>query len=116
MVPGDSGNGKTYLFDFIRKSQSAGKFSNVLCHNIVSDKVAPILQRLQNVNLSNTLIIIDNADLILNDEARSYILRDYERGNIYLIFGRDPRGLDMSIYTIAQFEERDDTIHLNYLA
>ena len=42
-------------------------------------------------NTKGKLIVIDNADILLNDEARKYISLDDR--NQYLIIGRNPKNL-----------------------
>ena len=61
---------------------------NILCMNYL-DYQKNIVDVLRTTK--NKLIVIDNADILLNDEARKYISLD--DNNQYLIIGRNPKNL-----------------------
>ena len=64
ILTGDSGTGKTASFSFIKEIVSKAK---------------------------GKLIVIDNADILLDDDTRKYISLDDK--NQYLIIGRNPKNL-----------------------
>lgn len=86
ILMGDSGTGKTAAFSFIRECMAINP--KILCLNYLD------YQRNIKDILSETdgkLIVIDNADILLNDETRKYISLDGK--NQYLIIGRNPKNL-----------------------
>ena len=83
---GDSGTGKTAAFSFIRESMA------------VNPKIQCIYYLDYQKDIKNTiresqgkLIVIDNADILLDDDTRKYISLDEK--NQYLIIGRNPKNL-----------------------
>ncbi|MDE6054093.1 MAG: ABC transporter ATP-binding protein [Lachnospiraceae bacterium] len=86
LLMGDSGMGKTLAFNILRElSVTDGR---ILCINYldINKKIKDEIE-----NASGRLIIIDNADAILNDDIRKTIA--FDRENQYLIIGRNPRNL-----------------------
>lgn len=86
ILTGESGTGKTAAFSFIKECMALNP--DILCLNYL-DYQKNILDILRGVN--GKLIVIDNADILLNDEARKYISLDDR--NQYLIIGRNPKNL-----------------------
>ena len=86
ILMGDSGTGKTAAFSFIRECMAVN--SKILCLNYLD-----LQKDIKNI-ISNTegkLIVIDNADILLDDATRKYISLDDR--NQYLIIGRNPKNL-----------------------
>ncbi|MDD7643498.1 MAG: ABC transporter ATP-binding protein [bacterium] len=86
ILMGDSGTGKTAAFSFIRECMAVN--SKILCLNYLDFQ-----KDIKNI-ISNTegkLIVIDNADILLDDATRKYISLDDR--NQYLIIGRNPKNL-----------------------
>lgn len=83
---GDSGTGKTAVFSFIRECMAINP--NILCINYLDyqNDIRDIISK-----ASGKLIVIDNADILLNDDTRKYISLDNK--NQYLIIGRNPKNL-----------------------
>ena len=120
LISGDSGIGKTLLFNYFdRQSYNNPK---IKCYN------AKFIDKLKNGNettesvvlrqikeLSNCLIIIDNAEVLLGDSVRQHIVFDGK--NKYMIFGRNVSGLWLTENNIASLERDDDKkkIYLNYI-
>lgn len=86
ILMGDSGTGKTAAFSFIKECMAVNP--NIICLNYL-DYQKDILSIIQDAK--GKLIVIDNADVLLNDETRKYISLDGE--NQYLIIGRNPKNL-----------------------
>ena len=86
ILTGDSGTGKTASFSFIKECMALN--SDIMCLNYLDyqKNIAEIIK-----NASGKLIVIDNADLLLNDDIRKYIALDDK--NQYLIIGRNPKNL-----------------------
>ena len=86
ILMGDSGSGKTAAFSFIRECMAMN--SKILCLDYF-DYQKSIKEILSQAN--EKLIVIDNADILLNDDIRKYISQDDK--NQYLIIGRNPKNL-----------------------
>lgn len=86
ILMGDSGTGKTAAFSFIRECMAINP--QILCLNYLDyqKNIKDILSETEG-----KLIVIDNADILLNDETRKYISLDDK--NQYLIIGRNPKNL-----------------------
>lgn len=86
ILTGDSGTGKTVSFSFIKECMAVNP--NILCLNYL-DYQKNIKEIISQAN--GKLIVIDNADILLNDGTRKYISLDDK--NQYLVIGRNPRNL-----------------------
>ena len=86
ILTGDSGVGKTASFSFIKECMALNP--NILCLNYLDYQkdIAGIIK-----NASGKLIVIDNADVLLDDDIRKHIALDDK--NQYLIIGRNPKNL-----------------------
>ncbi len=101
ILTGDSGAGKTASFSFIRECMAVNP--DILCLNFL-DYQKDILQIICQAN--GKLIVIDNADILLDDEARKYISLD--AGNQYLIIGRNPENLFATKENLFELVSRKD--------
>lgn len=86
LLMGDSGIGKTLIFGILQELSATDK--RILCINYF-DINKEIKNEIENA--SGKLIIIDNADAILDDDTRKVIA--FDRENQYLIIGRNPQNL-----------------------
>lgn len=86
ILTGLAASGKTAAFTFIKENMALNP--NILCLNYL-DYQKDIKEVLMQT--TGKLIVIDNADILLNDEARKYISVD--GSNQYLIIGRSPKNL-----------------------
>ena len=89
ILVGESGTGKTASFSFIRECMAVNP--KILCLNYL-DYQKDMLKILQNAE--GKLIVIDNADILINDEVRKFI--NFEFSNQYLLFLRNCDGLNVS--------------------
>ena len=80
ILMGDSGTGKTATFSFIRECMALN--SKILCMDNYDyqKNIKEII-----VRTKGKLIVIDNADILLDDDIRKYISLDDK--NQYLIIG-----------------------------
>jgi energy-coupling factor transporter ATP-binding protein EcfA2 len=121
LITGNSGTGKSLLFKHLDNLSYTDK--SIFCINsYICEKYAESLNKnLQDTLLEmikrhkNSLIIIDNADTLFNDNIRKYI--GFDLNNQYLIFGRNVRGLWINENRIARLIRNDETktIYLDYL-
>ena len=86
ILTGESATGKTAAFSFIKECMAVNP--DILCINYL-DYQKNILDMI--CNTQGKLIVIDNADILLDDETRKYISLDGK--NQYLIIGRNPKNL-----------------------
>lgn len=86
ILTGDSGTGKTAAFSFIKECMAFNP--DIICLNYLDYQkdIGNIIR-----NTEKKLIVIDNADILLDDDTRKYIALDDK--NQYLIIGRNPRNL-----------------------
>ncbi len=86
ILMGDSGTGKTAAFSFIKECMAMNP--KIFCLDYF-DYQKNIKEMICEAN--GKLIVIDNADILLDDDTRKYISQDDK--NQYLIIGRNPRNL-----------------------
>ena len=86
ILTGSSGTGKTASFSFIRECMAVNP--EILCINY-HDYQKYIRKLIEGEK--GKLIVIDNADILLDDDIRKYISLDDK--NQYLIIGRNPKNL-----------------------
>ena len=86
ILTGDSGAGKTASFSFIKECMALN--AEIVCFNYLDYQkdIGAIIK-----STERKLIVIDNADVLLNDDIRKYIAVDDK--NQYLIIGRNPKNL-----------------------
>ena len=113
LLTGDSGTGKTASFSFIKECMIINP--DIICLNYLDyrNDVADIIK-----SADKKMIVIDNADILLDDESRKYIALDDK--NQYLIIGRNPKNLLATKENLFELvsEEQGDQIVLrikNYL-
>lgn len=86
ILTGASATGKTASFSFIRECMAVNP--NIVCINY-QDYQKDIKKLIASE--TGKLVVIDNADILLDDEIRKYISLDDK--NQYLIIGRNPKNL-----------------------
>lgn len=86
ILTGSSATGKTAAFSFIRECMAVNP--DIVCINY-QDYQKDIKKMIAEEN--GKLIVIDNADILLDDDTRKYISLDDK--NQYLIIGRNPKNL-----------------------
>lgn len=86
ILTGDSGTGKTLAFSLIRECMAVNP--KLLCINYL-DYQSDIKDMISRAD--GKLVVIDNADILLDDYTRKYISLDDT--NQYLIIGRNPKNL-----------------------
>lgn len=86
ILTGSSATGKTASFSFIKECMSIN--SKIVCLNYL-DYQKDIKKLISGE--AGKLIVIDNADILLDNDTRKYIPLDDK--NQYLIIGRNPKNL-----------------------
>lgn len=111
LVSGDSGTGKTLVFNGFKQIQYTD--NNIVC--IDSYRVAQTNERIYNIikkSRPGCLVVIDNADLLLTKRLKEYIVNDKQR--YYLIFGRNVDGLQINPYRYAIMQDTGKKFVLDY--
>ena len=106
ILMGDSGTGKTASYSFIKECMSLNP--DILCINYL-DYQRDIGEMIRSSR--GKLIVIDNADVLLDDSIRKYIARDDK--NQYLIIGRNPKNLfttKENLYELISHKKGDQTV------
>lgn len=86
ILMGDSGTGKTASFSFIRECMAINPKIFYLNYLDYQKDIKDVISKTEG-----KLIVIDNADILLDDDTRKYISLDDK--NQYLIIGRNPKNL-----------------------
>lgn len=86
ILTGSSATGKTASFSFMKECMAVNP--NIMCINY-QDYYKNIKKMISEE--TGKLIVIDNADILLDDDTRKYISMDHK--NQYLIIGRNPKNL-----------------------
>lgn len=110
LIMGDSGIGKTLLYNALadKASERANKEYDLFeCFNY---RTHNILEKLKL--LKNKVIIIDNAEAVLDLTSKLYITRD--RNNQYIIFAHYKKGFYANGINLATMEIEEDAIRLEY--
>ena len=106
ILMGDSGTGKSASYSFIKECMSMNP--DILCINYL-DYQKDIGEMIKSV--TGNLIVIDNADVLLDDNIRKYIALDDK--NQYLIIGRNPKNLfttKENLYELTAEKKGDQTV------
>lgn len=101
ILAGETAAGKTASFHFIRECMAINP--KILCLNYL-DYQKDVLEII--CQAKGKLIVIDNADILLDDETRKYISLD--DGNQYLIIGRNPKNLFATRENLFELVSRKD--------
>ncbi len=94
-VTGDSGVGKSAIYSFLEEYSSED--NRIRCINYIDHNKG---YKSSIKKSKSKLFVIDNADLLLDDKMRQFIAMD--TNNQYLIIGRNPTGLLLSLDEIKE--------------
>ncbi len=89
LVGGDSGTGKTVLYEILEDLRLTNEYKAIKLFNYKSDEFLEAMKRCRN-----NFIVIDNADILINDDIRKFI--NFEFSNQYMLFLRNCDGLNVS--------------------
>lgn len=106
ILTGESGTGKTASFSFIKECMALNP--NIICLNYLDYQkdIAGIIKA-----ANRKLIVIDNADVLLDDDIRKYIAIDDK--NQYLIIGRNPKNLfttKENLFELVSEKQEEQTV------
>lgn len=106
IIKGCSGTGKTFLYESLKKLSLAK--DDVSKYDLSNIALVNAENKGKTSQYKNRLIIIDDADLILDSERVKKINED--TNNRYLFFSRVPIGLEVSPNHEADFIVDDDGV------
>ena len=89
LVGGDSGSGKTVIYEILEDLRLTDEYKAIKLFNYKSDNLFDSI-----IQCRDSFIVIDNADILMNDEIRRFI--NFEFSNQYLLFLRNCDGLNVS--------------------
>ena len=89
LVGGDSGTGKTVLYEMLEDLRLTDEYKAIKLFNYKTDQMFETLEKCRN-----NFIVIDNADILMNDAIRKFI--NFEFSNQYMLFLRNCDGLNVS--------------------
>ncbi|MCD8398925.1 MAG: ATPase [Lachnospiraceae bacterium] len=89
LVGGDSGTGKTVLYGVLEDLKLTEDYNAIKLFNYKTDDFFEQLRQCKN-----KFIVIDNADILMDDETRRFI--NFEFSNQYMLFLRNCDGLNVS--------------------
>ena len=106
LLMGDSGTGKSASYSYIKECMSMNP--DILCINYLEyqKNIGEMIRA-----ATGKLIVIDNADVLLDDGIRKYIALDDK--NQYLIIGRNPKNLFATkdnLYELVSEKKGDQTV------
>ena len=105
LVGGDSGTGKTVLYDMLEDLKQTEEYCAIKLFNYKSED---ILEKLKQCR--NNFVVIDNADILMDDDVRQFI--NFEFSNQYMLFLRNCDGLNISdkSFKVMKFESNMITL------
>lgn len=110
LVEGDSGTGKTLIYNVFKDISALDK--NILCINADVLRIAKKTFKQYKAGIKGKVILVDNADIILTSDARKSLLYDTE--NQYVIFGRNSDGLGVTEMSFTELKDNGSNIKLVY--
>ena len=102
---GDSGTGKTVLYEMLEDLRQTDAYHAIKLFNYRSENIQEDLETCRN-----NFIVIDNADILINDEIRRFI--NFEFSNQYMLFLRNCDGLNVSDKSFKVLKLEDNKITL----
>lgn len=105
LVGGDSGTGKTVLYEILEDLRLTSKYKEIKLFNYKSDNFTEAIKRCRN-----NFVVIDNADSLITDEIRRFI--NFEVSNQYMLFLRNCDGLNVSDKSFKVLDFRNNHITL----
>ncbi len=105
LVGGDSGTGKTVLYEMLEDLKLTDKYNAIKLFNYRSENMKENLMKCRNC-----FIVIDNADIQIDDDIRRFI--NFEFSNQYMLFLRNCDGLNVSDKSFKVLQLKDNKITL----
>lgn len=113
LVRGESGVGKTVLYEMLKTASAAGR-TDIQCYNLETQRISKKTFKQWKSHMKNKLIVVDNADIVLTPDARNSIDSDRDNGNTYLIFGRNNAGMYIREDGFAYMIDTGKRVYFDY--
>jgi len=105
LVRGDSATGKTYLYNMLEDLRLLEEYQAIKLFNYKSEEFHENLKKCRN-----RFVVVDNADLILDNEDKRFI--NFDSSNQYMLFARNCDGLNLSAGSFMLLNENDYKVSL----
>lgn len=105
LVRGDSAAGKTYLYQMLEDLRMTREYQAIKLFNYKTENFHDNLKKCKD-----RFVVIDNADLLLNDADRSFI--NFDCSNQYMLFARNCDGLNLSAGSFMLLHDADYNVSL----
>lgn len=105
LVGGDSGTGKTVLYEMLEDLRLTEKYNAIKLFNYKSENMKENLMKCRHC-----FIVIDNADIQIDDDIRKFI--NFEFSNQYMLLLRNCDGLNVSDKSFKILKLKDNKITL----
>lgn len=105
LVRGDSATGKTYLYQMLEDLRLTKEYSAIKLFNYKTEEFHENLAK-----CDANFIVIDNADILLNDNDRKFI--NFNKNNQFLLFLRNCDGLNLSLESFRILHKEGNRITL----
>jgi len=105
LVGGDSGTGKTVLYEILEDIRLTEEYSSIKLFNYKTDNFLEAIKKCRD-----NFIVIDNADILIDDDVRRFI--NFEFSNQYMLFLRNCDGLNVSdrSFKVLKFDNNRITL------
>lgn len=111
LLDGDSGVGKSLIFQLLSTQRKVGRYSKVNCINSYTLHYTNATLESLLKNISKSFVAIDNADILLDANTRHLLCVD---SNQYLVIGRNPDGLFVDDNSIAEVNDDGKVLSIVY--
>ncbi len=105
LVRGDSAVGKTYLYQMLEDLRMTKEYQAIKLFNYKTEDFHENLKKCRD-----RFVVIDNADLLLDDEDRRFI--NFDSSNQYMLFARNCDGLNLSSGSFMLLHETNYEVSL----
>ena len=105
LVRGDSATGKTYLYQMLEDLKMTEEYMAIRLFNYKTEDFHGSLRKCKG-----NFIVIDNADLLLDDSDRKFI--NFDASNQYMLFARNCDGLNLSADSFMVLNEKENKVSL----
>lgn len=105
LVRGDGATGRTFLYCTLESLRLAEEYRAMKLFNYKTEDFHGNLRKCRG-----RFVVIDNADLLLDDEDRRFI--NFETSNQYMLFARNCDGLNLSVRSLMLLYEKEYSISL----
>lgn len=117
VVGGDSATGKTFICTLanIANTENTDGYKSILIYNQFDTPSLKAMLGEDGFKCKDRLIIIDNAEILLEQVSQLARVINIDRSNFYLLFTRAAKGISVSPNYIGTVKFSEDTFSIEYL-